>query len=73
VEEGKSMLEKLINYYDTMQKMSNDNGGYVVVFNIEKEEVIKGAYEFEKGMFSIRSITPNRKAIHWKYDPKNEI
>ena len=71
MEKVKSMLEKLTNYYDKMQEM--DNGGYVVVLGMEKREVIKGKYEFEKGVFSIRNITPNRKFIHWKYDPKNEI
>ena len=70
----KSMLEKLTDYYNLMlpmqpEKGEGKHGGYaVVIIRDDLKEVIIGEYEFPKGTYRILSIV--RDAIHWKYEPK---
>lgn len=63
------MLEKLIEHYEIMKKLYNDNpvGGHVVGFYREIDETIQGYYETLDGKFTIRSVYDN--FFYWNYDP----
>lgn len=64
-----SMLEKLTEDYERTVGMGN--GGHAIgYFSQRRGEIVRGRYEFEKGVYTIYLV--NRKYFLWDYDVKKE-
>lgn len=62
-----SMLEKLTEDYERTVGMGN--GGHAIgYFSQRKGEIVRGRYEFEKGIFTIKLV--NGKYFLWDYEIK---
>lgn len=61
--EKESMLEKLTKFYHIYNELGAQ--GYVIGFYNEKDEIIRGKYEFPKGEFSIHIVNGN--FFQWSY------
>jgi len=59
-----SMQEKLKQDYERSQKQ--ENLGHMIGFFIEEKEAVKNMYEFDAGMYTIRSRNGN--FIWWNYE-----
>ncbi len=66
---SKSMLEKLTEHYENMEKLYNKDvvDGHAVGFYREIDEIVQGSYETPGGKFTIRSVHDN--FFWWNYDP----
>jgi hypothetical protein len=67
-----TMEIKLYQHY--MQTVNNGNGGHACGFYKGIQEgTIPETFEFEKGVFTIRSVSKDGKFYQWNYDPKPEV